>query len=88
MICQLLRPRRFFGCPYILFKSPQMQRVSLCSLDLTSQQVIGGLVSSSEAQAERCAGPLASVTKQLVPPTPTLIQLIMTLRAEWELRPT
>lgn len=84
MIRQLSRPRRFFVCPYVSFKSPQMQHVSLCSLGMTPQQVIGGLVSKSEAWTESCVGSLASATKQLAPQTPTLIQLIVTLRAEWE----
>lgn len=86
----IIETQEILARPYISFKSPQMQHVSPCSLDLTPQQVIGGLVSNSEARTESCAGiTLASVTRQLVPQTPTLIQLIMTLRAAWELlRPT
>lgn len=64
-----------------------MQHVSWCGLDITPQQVIGELV-SNKAWTESCTGSLALAMRQLVTQTPTLIQLIMTLRAQWELRPT
>lgn len=42
----IIETQESLACPYISFKSPQMQHVSPCSLDLTPQQVIGGLVST------------------------------------------